>query len=588
MSRKQARQAGWARALAAVMLLANLLLAACGSSAGVATPTAIAVNDDVLETATPAPVSAYDKIRAAEKAGTLNRSTAWLYRAESVLNPSAVPSDYQDPNASGLWSRVKSAGRAAREAVAAKVQQAVNALRSAGKHWKELSAELQAKFLPYRTRPTESSSFWYQTFVAPSSGRVPGLGAPATAATQFAYVDVARTPVRMWYIKSRSEDADLARKLADEIDSSQMWQKEQAVMLNHTPCSDPGLSTNGGDGRFDVYLVPPGKGPSRKDSGGDSAKMPGDESDSYSILGITIPQDTDGACPSRDFILMNTDQEWDSLRSTMAHELFHAFQDSFQQPDDSYYWFDEASATWAEDYIYPELDDEHGQLESGNWAKVSGVIGPLDLFDDEGLAQYGAYIWPFYLTHRPGGDPRLIGQFFQAGETKPFIEVFHDLPGWNDRFKEFALWNWNQDPVQMYRDHGQPIAELVQTPRRFGVHRNIALENGEAGARVDLPATSLIYYELGSIDDSGGFVHSISFNLEAIQGDDGLGIQAIIYTPTGSRVEDWSNQSAKVFCRDRANEKISNVVLVLTNSTIETDTHIKGRIFVTPSGNRCS
>ncbi|MDQ2805657.1 MAG: hypothetical protein M3Z04_01860, partial [Chloroflexota bacterium] len=557
--------------LLSLTVLASLLLAACG---GTANPPPTAITGDESPTATPAPPTTLDNIRSAEQAGTVSRATAWLYRVERVLNPSALPSEVKGVDQPSLWSRLTGAGRTVRTAATAQVHQAVTALGQATRHWSEIPAELKAKFQPYRTRPSDPTSFWYAQFIAPSAARVPGLGAPTAAAATFVAVDAAHTPLRVWYLKSRSSsDAVLAKQLAAEIDSTGMWAKEQAVMLNHTPCSDAGLADNGGDGRLDVYLVPPGRGAARPDSGGDKQKMPAASSD-YEIDGLTIPQDTDGSCPSRDFMMLNTDQDWNSLKTTMAHELFHTFQDSFVQTDDAYWW-DEASAVWAQDLIYPTDDEEQNQLEAGNWANYDGVVGPLDLFDDNGLAQYGAYIWPFYLTHRPGGDPRLIGQFYEAGTSKSPIKVFHDTPGWNDRFKEFALWNWNKAPVEIYRDHGQPITALAQIAQPFS-SKALSLDNNSDKVKVSLAASSMIYYELAQVDDGPGFVHTLRFDLAEVTAGAGAGVQAIVTTPSGKRVEDWSSLPSKTFCRDRPAERVTNVVLVVTNSTIETDTHLKG------------
>ena len=562
-------------------VLASLLLAACG---GAVNPPPTPISGDADVTATPAPPTTLDKIRSAEQAGTVSHANAWLYRVERVLDPAALPSEIKGADQPSLWSRLTGAGRKVRVAATAQVHQAVTALGQATRHWSEIPADLRAKFQPYRSRPTDPTSFWYSQFIAPSSVRPPGLGAPTEAAAAFIAVDVPHTPIRVWYLKSHPADAAVAQQLAAEIDSSGMWAKEQAVMLNHTPCSDAGLPDNGGDGRLDVYMVPPGRGAARPDSGGDKQKMPAASAD-YEIDGLTIPQDTDGTCPSRDFMMLNTDQDWNSLRTTMAHELFHTFQDSFVQTDGADWW-DEASAVWAQDLVYPTDDEEQNQLESGNWSNYDGVVGPLDLFDDNGLAQYGAYIWPFYLTHRPGGDPRLIGQFYQAGTTKAPIEVFHDTPGWNDRFKEFALWNWNKAPVEIYRDHGQPIKALAQIAQPFS-STALSLDNSSDKVKVSLAASSMIYYELATIDDGPGFVHTLRFDLSSVTGGDGAGVQAILTTPSGRRVEDWSSLPSKTFCRDRSSDHITNVVLVVTNSTIETQTHLKGKITATAAADAC-
>jgi hypothetical protein len=407
------------------------------------------------------------------------------------------------------------------------------------------------------------------------------------ARADFAYVDARNTPVRVWYLKSKRGAQQLATKLAAEIDSSRMWQKEQAV-LGRIPCSDAALEENGGDGRLDIYLVKPGKSVGRTDSEGESGQItPGD--DDYSTLGLTISASTEGGCPSTDFILLDDSLDWDDMRGTMAHELFHAFQDSFDYDGDNGAWWAEATATWAEDLVYPDMNGEQYQLEAGGWAKNNTALGPLDRWEDEGLAQYGAYIWPYYLTHRPGGDPKIIGQIYAALETRSPLEVFAAWPDWNARFKDFALWNWNKPPVDLYRDSGEHIDALVQSVHFLGNRGKVTLSPRSYPAQIQLAHTSMTYYQLRAVDDN---VRQVTFNLDEITRQAGAGVQAIITIgdpahPAYLYTEDWSALRSKTFCRTRATEQITGVVLSITNSRIGARDTLKGKITLTTTNAAC-
>jgi hypothetical protein len=581
--------------LCCVLILGGVAwgLAAYNTPSPQASSSAISA-DDGLPTATPRPPSTLQKILDAVTAGRLNKSTSWLYRVYGALDPRQLPAELKGVDLSGTLSKAAQAGAQARTALWADVSQARGALAAASRHWSEIPDALKARFLPFRQRPTNPESFWYtQVFSQASSVRGPGLAAPA-AATSFAYVDAAHTPVRVWYVQDRAGTAKaLATRLANEIDSSGMWDKEKAVMLGHTPCSDADLSDNGGNGRFDLYVIPPGRDIRRSDGDGNRAGLPKDSGD-YTTEGLTVPEDSSDACPSTDFILLNDNQDWDELRSTTAHELFHAFQDSFQQSETDADWWAEATATWAEDYIYPTLDQEQQQLEAGGWARNTDPLGPLDLFQDDGLAQYGAYIWPFYLTHRPGGDPTLIGKFYQAAEQQTPLEVMHALPDWPARFKEFALWDWNGAPVDLYRDHGAHIAPLAQTPQKLGDNGTLSLATSSDKARVNLQETSIAYYEVAKIDDgqnNADVVHQLRFDLHGVTGQAGAGVQAILTIGSGANaqrtVEDWSSLDTKTFCRDRAGEQVSKVVLVVTNSNIDSRQRVRGQIRVDAIADAC-
>src|SRR5262249_4792339 len=146
-----------------------------------------------------------------------------------------------------------------------------------------------------------------------------------------------QTPMRIWYMTGNSADQAQARQLATEIDASTLWTKERSAMLGHVPCSDADLPDNGGNGRLDLYLVPPGGTIRRNDSDGNRGQLPGDSGD-YELYGLTITQDASGSCPSTVFILLNDTLSFDDLRTTAAHEIFHAFQGSFQETDSEDWW----------------------------------------------------------------------------------------------------------------------------------------------------------------------------------------------------------------------------------------------------------
>ncbi len=584
------------RLLTVSVLGACLLLAACGVAVGTPAPsgtgaatssgltrrTPAAVADEV---ATPTPGDwSSAQITAAEAAGTLAPADALLYRLYAAYAPDQLPPAYSAARNPALAVNTPASGGLTRKTATHPTDNTA-VFAQLHRTWAQLPAAVRDQARPFLQRPTLSQSFWY-----PASDTVPAANLPAAATNPFASVDVAHTPIRLWYTKRGGDTTkQQATKLAAEIDSSGMWNKESQVMLGHTPCSDAALPDNGGDGRLDVYLVKPGGKVHHADGGNGSDTL------DKGYLGLTIPQENDSGCPSSDFIIIDNTQEWDGLRTTMAHELFHAFQDSFAAVADGADWWAEATATWAEDLVYPTVNSEQDELVEGGWADNHGPLGPLDLFDDGGLEQYGAYIWPYYLTHRPGGDPTLIGQLYQAAQNKRPIDVLHDRPDWEARFKEFALWNWNQDPVQIYRDQGKPIAPLTQSPIAMGYRGAIAVGQAPAANRISLRHASIIYYQLTTVNDGANganFAHQLKFDLSELHGQTGLGVQAILTVgdpahPTRRYVEDWSTQNTRVFCRDRAAEDVTGVVLVVTNSAVGRGNNLDGHITVEASGTAC-
>src|SRR6266508_1571207 len=58
------------------------------------------------------------------------------------------------------------------------------------------------------------------------------------------------------------------------------------------------------------------------------------------------------------FVLVKSNEK--HLLATVAHELMHAYQFAFKISNcGDFRWFEEATATWAEDYVYPDDQDEH-------------------------------------------------------------------------------------------------------------------------------------------------------------------------------------------------------------------------------------
>jgi hypothetical protein len=94
-----------------------------------------------------------------------------------------------------------------------------------------------------------------------------------------------------------------------------------------------------------------------------------------------------------------------NLQVTAAHEYFHAVQFAYDVNEEG--WLLEATATWAEDEVYPTINDNIQYLKGG---PLGQPAQPLD--HRKGLAPYGAWIFFRYLSeHFPavaGGMPVIV------------------------------------------------------------------------------------------------------------------------------------------------------------------------------------
>ncbi len=557
------------------LLAAALVVSACGSSTptpapGEATapvssaePSAVAGETPggmtpgaAATPAAPEVPSSSSLIGAAEQAGTIDHDTALLYQLYSALAYGSLPSAYRSDNPA--------------------VPDATTILAELRLRFAQLSPDLQNRVAPFFKRPSDPESIWQKRLAAGRSDAGSVVTAAFTAAAiDYRYVDAEATPVRVWYAAPLGEeDQRLAIQLADEIDRSQMWAKEQRAMLGHTPCSDEHLGDprNGGDGRLDIYLVYPGVG---LDWNGRTATLPRDETGTPTG-GVTIDDDFGRDCPYATFIALNAARSFDHLKSTTAHELFHAFQLSFrnsEEPDRA--WWSEASATWATDLIYPELDFEQWFL-NGFWSHARGAEGPLDRFVYAAGPQYAAYIWPFYLRQYASGNEEVVGRLWQASETLAPIQVMGKLNGWADRFKEFALWNWNREPLIKYRDGGEAIAPEMLGQNTMCMRVDCILTLGTYNLYLgELGPASVEYLEGKPEVDVG----ELRFDLGSVQGKPGVGLQAIVSigdSPGEVKVEDWSNRAERRFCLD--SEDVRKIVLVVTNSSVDPASKLSGSI----------
>ncbi|MEW6600457.1 MAG: MXAN_6640 family putative metalloprotease [Nitrospirota bacterium] len=199
--------------------------------------------------------------------------------------------------------------------------------------------------------------------------------------------------------------------LAGYLDNS--WTE---VITNMGYTAPPSDGTAGGDGRLDVYLVDMNAlGYTSFDTG---------PSDVY----IVIENDFEGFPENLDPV----DQRLGSLKVTAAHEFFHASQFQYTTNLAANAWWMEASGTWMEDVLYPEVKDylnytgfkyadgnENGRWDSGEtWYKIDGVTAagtvsrPERWFDrpqysldsTQASHEYGTVVFAKYISGAYGED----------------------------------------------------------------------------------------------------------------------------------------------------------------------------------------
>lgn len=186
-----------------------------------------------------------------------------------------------------------------------------------------------------------------------------------------------------------------------------------------------------------------------------------------------------------------------------THEMMHAIQFSYTiQNCVDYPWLKEATATWAEDYVYKDANSE--------WDTVLGYLKHTnERLDDMTIAlhSYGAYLLPYYLTHQLGDDSIIRRIWEQAAlEPNSYLAIKEVLPDWaQDVFwPEFLITLWNKAPYgQFYKDNDQMTYTVK--PQRSQI---ISAAGGERTYPLtgDLPTGAARFYHF-TVDPS---VHSLT------------------------------------------------------------------------------
>ena len=178
------------------------------------------------------------------------------------------------------------------------------------------------------------------------------------------------------------------------------------------------------------------------------------------------------------YINMSSD---DIMRSTTVHELFHCWQDTMLLRDYSEnQWMWEATAVWAESWIYKLINFEQ--------TRHSDIFPTLNenFFDTSGNREYGSYLYFYYLWQKAGFDPSVVINLLKPLMLLPQHTIMSSQESLNEKFKEYAIWNWNKEPFKHYTDTpsfkaSRPSGNSIQTfsiPEREKYEIPISLNNG--------------------------------------------------------------------------------------------------------------
>ncbi|WP_395695872.1 MXAN_6640 family putative metalloprotease [Nocardioides sp.] len=251
--------------------------------------------------------------------------------------------------------------------------------------------------------------------------------------------------------------------------------------------------TRGGNNKLDIYL---------QDLGSQGLYGYCDSDDPPTGTG---PFDAPAYCAfDNNYTEFPTNTPLENLQVTAAHELFHAVQFAYDYYEDS--WFMEATATWAEDEVYTDVNDNLQYLSESPLAQPGRS---MDHFEQQGFRQYGDWIFFRWLTERDprrtGALPNLIRGIWQRADGSAGAPDNYSIQavdrtlrarGSSLRREWMLFTSANRRPAASYdegRANHYPVAPLSGRVTLTGRHRD-----SQVSRSIDHLAASTVRFQRGS------------------------------------------------------------------------------------------
>jgi hypothetical protein len=342
-----------------------------------------------------------------------------------------------------------------------------------------LSDSAKQALTPFFVPPNDPRSWYYHEHLGSSSApqymQANGAG--------WVFKSAVGGKIRVFYWSTDADNDDKATRIAAEFDS-RIWSK-LTTLMNEVPIPN-------GAGATDIYLWN-----SYFESIG--TVVPFDAS----TLGITVAphcQQTGVVIYLPDYLPVGSLTS-PGLIQYATHEFMHAIQFAYMlaacRP---YNWLSEATATWAEDYVYSLADSEH-ESAFGYFDRPSARLD-----DTNDMHEYGAYLLFYYLTHTIDPTAAVIRVMWEnaAGTTNSYQAmddaVNQIAPGMHDYYwMGFLVANWNKAPFNQYFNTKDRLDETV-----------VPVE-GTSTTQITTPSAEQITPLYGQIPTGGAIYFHLSF-----------------------------------------------------------------------------
>lgn len=519
-----------------------------GSSSSIPTPE---------ENTTP---STGDLINAALKNGEIDSTTALKYELYAQFKDTRLPSKFQGSADIGTDSHAVDELAAVFDTLSAEDQKALMPFLMPP-IYKGSWADLEST----RTRTGDDSTIQEISFSLGSTNRSQNasdtIDCRLISTEDWFYKNAGSIPVRVWWLKARPEDETSVDKYIAAMNKD-IWKKITGLMGK--PISDEKTSCSGGSGDLDIYVTP------------------------EVALSSAPPLAPPGCKKTPSYILLNSA----SNDSVLAHEFMHVIQWTFETKYDCMYpgeyaWLAEATATWAEDYVYSKANTERDYIQ---FFYDAGFSNAVSLDYENKKHEYGAYLFFFYLTHKFDNNGLVKSIWDNTTKMKSLEAVDQAIPGgFKDVWGDFAVTNWIEPPKDDYQtwdglaikpsggslwqDKLKPgVKETIRTTDPLSVNYEWYTFSDDSrlvtymnGWNYDIKAEAISTY-MGVVPINDG-TKQMKFTKIA-EPVDGIKIQAYFKVAGQPKwqLEDWTDKPYVSFCRDAAKEQLTDLVIITSDS----------------------
>ncbi len=359
----------------------------------------------------PPPPTSFDLIDTALQQGQIDAETALEYKTFAVFDDSRLPAGYRVAEVGG------EAGLFMNEVVAA---------------YPALSAAAKAVVASFFTPPFMTGSWAAQT------GRSKSPSAPS----DWVSISAAGGKAKVWYKKGNAEIQRKAGVVANAL-TSLIWTKETNLMGRSPKLDGAGVQN------FIVY--------DHYRNGWNSSFVP-----FGGYAGMTVPQT---CAPTASIIYINPalpdtgNSTTIGLVETTAHEFMHALQFAFPlavDPCTEYAWMGEATATWAEDFVYPTHNTE--------WRLAKFYLDWPDLgfMNRYNWRDYGEYMLVYWFTHQTIDGVTQEDAVRRAWVAAGVDDSLHAFASFgNLNFMQLAAL-WNKQPFDTFFTDSEGLSYQVK------------------------------------------------------------------------------------------------------------------------------